>query len=297
MDTTLRGVPFAAQITAAAARYHLDPKLLAAVGLQETGLHNVVGDGGHGHGVFQIDDRWHAFAKSAAAMDPGENADYAAAMLSGLLKRYGGNVHAALSAYNAGSPDATGTLTDWHGTLVGYADSVLLRYQKLGGSGAPLADAGAGRDGTATTASSKGDRFVSFGTNFGNMFNPGGAGNQFINGLMGAGETFVATGGNLCATVAGGLAGAATGSATSTIGNIGNAGLDSAQQSYLNQTNVQEEQQLNFQLQMQQQANMFNDMTDEKSEIMREANTLRNVSMEQKKADTEITKEFIKSIG
>jgi hypothetical protein len=132
--------------------------------------------------------------------------------------------------------------------------------------------------------------------NFGNLFNPGGLGSQLINGVVGAGETFAQTG-NLGATIAGGVAGATTGSATSTIGNIGNAGLDSAQQSYLNQTNVQEEQQLNFQLQMQQQANMFNDMTDEKSEIMREANTLRNVSMEQKKADTEITKEFIKSIG
>ena len=133
--------------------------------------------------------------------------------------------------------------------------------------------------------------------NMGSFFGSGGLGNSFINGIVGAGETFAATGGNLGATVAGGLAGATTGSSTSTIGNIGNAGLDSAQQSYMNQTNVQEEQQLNFQLQMQQQANMFNDMTDEKSEIMREANTLRNVSMEQKKADTEITKKFIESIG
>jgi hypothetical protein len=128
-----------------------------------------------------------------------------------------------------------------------------------------------------------------------NPFNPGGMGNQLLNGLLGAGQTLLQTG-NLGAAVAGGVAGATTGSATSTIGTIGNAGLDSAQQSYLNQTTLQEDQQLNFQLQMQQQANMFNDMTDEKSELMREANTLRNVSMEQKKADTEITKEFIKSI-
>ena len=39
-----------------------------------------------------------------AAMNPGENADYAAGMISGLLLAYGGNVHRALSAYNAGSP-------------------------------------------------------------------------------------------------------------------------------------------------------------------------------------------------
>ena len=43
----------------------------------------------------QIDDRWHAFARSAAAMNPTANADYAAGMIAGLLSRYGGNVHKA----------------------------------------------------------------------------------------------------------------------------------------------------------------------------------------------------------
>src|SRR5579884_1350739 len=118
MDTTLN-VAFGPQIAAAATRHNLDPKLLAAVAAQETGGpgsdsgRNVVGDGGHGHGLFQIDDRWHAFARTAAAMDPGKNADYAAHLLHDLLNRYGGNVHAALSAYNAGSPNARGTLTTW----------------------------------------------------------------------------------------------------------------------------------------------------------------------------------------
>ena len=106
------GVAFASQIAGAARRHGLDPELLAAVAAQETGGpdsnagHNVVGDGGHGHGVFQIDDRWHRFAALPDAMDPAKNAEYAAGMISGLLKEYGGNVHAALSAYNAGSPTA-----------------------------------------------------------------------------------------------------------------------------------------------------------------------------------------------
>jgi hypothetical protein len=95
---------------------------------------NVVGDGGHGHGVFQIDDRYHAFASTPAAMDPAQNANYAAGMLSGLLQKYGGNVHAALSAYNAGSPSATGTTTNWGGTTLGYADSVMAHYAQLNGS-------------------------------------------------------------------------------------------------------------------------------------------------------------------
>jgi hypothetical protein len=149
MDTTL-SVAYGREITAAATRHHLEPRLLAAVAAQETGGpgtdsgHNVVGDGGHGHGLFQIDDRWHAFARSPAAMDPAKNADYAAGMLAGNLERYGGNVRAALSAYNAGSPTATGARTDWGDGPIGYADSVLRHYTRLGGGAggaAPPADA------------------------------------------------------------------------------------------------------------------------------------------------------------
>ena len=137
------GVAYAPAIVNAARRYNLDPDLLAAVAAQETGGPdtncgaNVVGDGGHGRGLFQIDDRWHAFASTPAAMDPAQNADYAAGMLSGLLKQYGGNVHEALSAYNAGSPTAEGTKTRWaDGSDLGYADSVLRHYQRLTGESA-----------------------------------------------------------------------------------------------------------------------------------------------------------------
>jgi hypothetical protein len=138
------GVAYAPEITGAARRHGLDPELLAAVAAQETGGpgsnsgHNVVGDGGHGHGLFQIDDRWHAFARTPDAMEPGRNADYAAAMISGLLARYKGNVHAALSAYNSGSPTATGTKTRWQdGRDLGYADSVLAHAARLGAGGSP----------------------------------------------------------------------------------------------------------------------------------------------------------------
>jgi hypothetical protein len=135
------GVRYAPQIAGAARKHGLDPELLAAVAAQETGGpdsnagHNIVGDGGHGRGVFQIDDRWHDFAKTPQAMEPDQNADYAAGMISGLLKRYGGNVHEALSAYNAGDPDATGTRTRWSdGRNLGYADSVLEHYRRLTGT-------------------------------------------------------------------------------------------------------------------------------------------------------------------
>ncbi|BDE06659.1 hypothetical protein WPS_19350 [Vulcanimicrobium alpinum] len=140
--TTNLGVAYGPQIAAAAARHHLDARLLAAVAAQETGGpgsssgRNIVGDGGHGRGVFQIDDRYHPFARTAAAMDPARNADYAAGLLAASLERYGGDVHAALSAYNAGSPEAAGTRTDWgDGPRLGYADSVLRHYAELGGPG------------------------------------------------------------------------------------------------------------------------------------------------------------------
>ncbi len=137
------GVAYASQIAAAADRHGVDPVLLAAVAAQETGGpgsnagRNIVGDGGHGRGVFQIDDRYHAFARSGAAMDPQANADYAATMIAGLLRQYGGDVREALSAYNAGDPHARGTMTTWQdGCTLGYADSVLRHYSGISG-GAP----------------------------------------------------------------------------------------------------------------------------------------------------------------
>src|SRR5579875_3700364 len=135
------GVAFAPQIASAAAKYGVDARLLAAVAAQETGGpgsnagRNVVGDAGHGHGIFQIDDRFHSFARTGLAMQPQANADYAAGMIASLLHRYGGDVHKALSAYNAGSPQATGTVTTWQdGRRLGYADSVLRHYTDLGAS-------------------------------------------------------------------------------------------------------------------------------------------------------------------
>ncbi len=136
----LGGISFGREIATAALRHGLDARLLAAVAAQESGGpgsdsgRNVVGDGGHGHGLFQIDDRWHEFASTPAAADPAANADYAAGMLSGLLRRFGGDVRAALSAYNAGSPTAQGTTTTWpDGSRLGYADSVLRHLGRLGG--------------------------------------------------------------------------------------------------------------------------------------------------------------------
>ncbi|HZY99486.1 MAG TPA: hypothetical protein VFE36_07925 [Candidatus Baltobacteraceae bacterium] len=48
--------------------------------------------------------------------------------------------------------------------------------------------------------------------------------------------------------------------------------------------------------QMQMQSEIFDQMMDERSENMREVDTLRNVDMAQRKADDSITKKFIQSI-
>jgi hypothetical protein len=72
-------------------------------------------------------------------MDPSANADYAAGMLQELIGRYG-NVRQALSAYNAGSPAATGTQTQWpDGQRLGYADSVMRHYDEISGDAPPPA--------------------------------------------------------------------------------------------------------------------------------------------------------------
>ncbi len=56
-------------------------------------------------------------------------------------------------------------------------------------------------------------------------------------------------------------------------------------------------EQLRHQFVMQQQSQQFNEVQDEKSEQMREMNTLRTVAMKQREADDKIVKEFIKTAG
>ena len=41
---------------------------------------------------------------------------------------------------------------------------------------------------------------------------------------------------------------------------------------------------------------MFDEAQDERAENMREVNTLRDIDMQQRKADNDITKKFIQSI-
>jgi hypothetical protein len=121
---------------------------------------------------------------------------------------------------------------------------------------------------------------------------------NLISGLLNAGLGLVESGGNPLAAIGMGLAGATTGGTTAgnVAGAAGNAGLGAL--------NAQDEafqlamygEQIRHQETMQTQSEAFDEMMDEKSESMRELNTLRDVQMTQRKADNQITKKFIESI-
>jgi hypothetical protein len=95
--------------------------------------------------------------------------------------------------------------------------------------------------------------------------------------------------------IAGGVSGggATGGNLTGALGNAGLGVLDAQDEAF--QLSMFAEQ-IHHQEQMQMQSEAFDEMMDEKSEQMREVNTLRDVQMQQRKADDQITKKFIESI-
>ncbi len=106
--------------------------------------------------------------------------------------------------------------------------------------------------------------------------------------VVGAATGFL-TGGPVGAAIgaAGGAIGGTNG-ATAAVGNLGNAASSGWQSSILALQDAQNMQNAIYSLQINQQASQFNNMMDEKSEMMRESNTLRDVALEQKKADTQV---------
>ncbi len=120
---------------------------------------------------------------------------------------------------------------------------------------------------------------------------------NILGALSGAAQGFAlgGPGGAVAGAIGGGVLG--SGDPISTTGNLDNGMLSGWESNVLAQQDALNEQMAYFQLGVQKQANQFDMMTDEKSELQRESNTLREVSMEQRKADIGIMKEFIKSIG
>jgi uncharacterized protein YfiM (DUF2279 family) len=133
-------------------RHDLPSGLLLAIASRETNMQDIVGDSGHGRGVFQIDDRSHGdFLSKHGAGGPGGKppvdaaADYAAAIVAaglafGKSKGVGGDqlVKFACSAYNAGAGNAWAGFqegdSDKRTTGCDYGSDVLERLAAIGGS-------------------------------------------------------------------------------------------------------------------------------------------------------------------
>ncbi|OLE52183.1 MAG: hypothetical protein AUG51_19715 [Acidobacteria bacterium 13_1_20CM_3_53_8] len=101
-------------LTRAGGAHSIDPRILAALGIRETGFRNITGDHGHGHGIFQFDDHSYPDARNWA-YDPGTAADRASAKVAGLIQsftKFGPElaVAGALRGYNAGHVRATGRM-------------------------------------------------------------------------------------------------------------------------------------------------------------------------------------------
>jgi hypothetical protein len=118
--------PHASEINAAAKKYGIPPSLLAALATQEwQGTpQNALGDFGHGHGYFQIDDRtWGAWLKTHHnGMNVGESAMLAASIIADEWKAHH-DVRAVGGLYNAGDRNAAGT-DDYRDRLVGTLNGV-----------------------------------------------------------------------------------------------------------------------------------------------------------------------------
>lgn len=113
--------------------YGLPPKLLDSLCFIESGynLEAVNRNDGHGDslGVCQVKlktAKWMGFrGTEKELMNPVTNAKYSAVYLKYQLKRYGGNVPKALTAYNRGNAKGLKRST--------YSDKVIKKYLTLGG--------------------------------------------------------------------------------------------------------------------------------------------------------------------
>lgn len=85
-------------------------EILLAIASRESNVSSILGDGGHGHGIMQIDDRYFPdFCNSDDWKDPGKNIEKGASILSGKRTFLSGKgvpasqlERASIAAYNHG---------------------------------------------------------------------------------------------------------------------------------------------------------------------------------------------------
>lgn len=112
-----RLAPWAPVVLAAAEHWNVDPAWLMAIMDHESRGGDILiphgpggtGDGGHGRGLMQIDDRFHASFMAAMDSngkpmwkDPWHNIGFGACELRRALDQLGGDIHQAVAAYNCG---------------------------------------------------------------------------------------------------------------------------------------------------------------------------------------------------
>jgi hypothetical protein len=122
-DTALAEWPFLWSVEEANG---LPKGFLLAVGSRETNLKDEIGDGGHGHGVWQLDDRDHVIP---SPFPVAEQAQTAAEMLARYLQATGGNVLVAANIYNSGQPFTSGTANQNYGPdVLGRMQAIQVHY-------------------------------------------------------------------------------------------------------------------------------------------------------------------------
>ena len=123
-------VPFAGEIEAAAAKYGLDPALLAGLIKAESNFEPTAGSGAGAQGLTAL---MPGTARSVGVQDPhnpAESVDGGAHVLREMLDKFGGNVELALAAYNAG-PGAV----EQHNGIPPYAETQAYVPRVLGFAG------------------------------------------------------------------------------------------------------------------------------------------------------------------
>jgi soluble lytic murein transglycosylase-like protein len=96
------GVPYGAEITAAAKRHGLDPALLAGLVRQESNFNPTAGSPAGARGLTQLMPATAASLVVTDVTDPAQALEGGAKYLKQQLDTFGGDVTKALAAYNAG---------------------------------------------------------------------------------------------------------------------------------------------------------------------------------------------------